>query len=191
MQPRILKELKCIHSYLKKPDNPWSISIGHIIPRDPTWTTAGDASFHSGAGLCHDLQFLFDIVWSPQTLKALHLNPKHPGYIHINHLEFIVLILQYAAIIQLIENGEILNKVAVPILLIMTNNKTAKAWTNKVTTECDAYKGQDLVSILTALLKCSNLGITAEYINTKDNTKPDLISRIPKSLPFPSANNRS
>ena len=185
MQPRILKELKYLHSYLKNPDNPWSISIGHVIPRDPTWTTAGDASFDSGAGLCHDLQFLFDIVWSPKTRKALRLNPKHPGYVHINHLEFIVLILQYAAIIQLMENGELDNSVGVPILLIMTDNMTAKAWTNKVTTECGALKGQDLVSILTALLRRSNLGIGAEYINTKDNTKPDLVSRIHHSLPFP------
>jgi hypothetical protein len=102
--PAIRNKIRWLHDYLADESNLWEIKIGHTIKRDPTWTTASDASFNARAALCHNLEFIFDIVWSDKIATATRLTPQNPRYVHINHLEFVVVILQLAAITQLYED---------------------------------------------------------------------------------------
>jgi hypothetical protein len=181
--PALREEICWLHNYLADDNNPWEIKIGHVIKRNPTWTTAGDASFDTGAALCHDLQFIFDVVWSDDIVAAMQLHPKHPRYVHINHLEFVVVLLQLAAITQLYEDNQLPHEVAAPVLLILTDNMTAKSWTHRVTAGHSARKGQLLVSMLAELLRRCPVGVNAAYIPSKLNKKPDYVSRIPRTTP--------
>jgi hypothetical protein len=181
--PHLREELRWLHDYLANDNNLWEIKIGHVISRDPTWTTAGDASFDAGAALCHDLQFLYDIVWSDDIATATRLNPKNPRFVHINHLEFIVVLLQLAAITQLYENKQLPPEIAAPVLLILTDNMTAKSWTHRVTARHTARKGQILVSMFSRLLQRCPVGVNAEYIPSAENKKPDFVSRISRHTP--------
>ena len=182
---RITGELEYICQYLEDPSNRWEISIGHVIDRDHTWQTAGDASHVGGGALCYDLEFIIDCRWSDSLRHAIHLDPKDDRFVHINHLEFVVILLQYAAVIQLIEDGEVLLANSIPILLALTDNMTSKKWAHKATADACAFKGQRLVACLTAMLQRSNLGANAEWIEGVTNTKPDFVSRLSPTLSFP------
>ena len=177
------EEIRWLHDYLADDKNLWEIKIGHAIKRDPTWTTAGDASFDAGAALCHDLKFIYDIVWSDDIAAATRLNPKNPRFVHINHLEFVVVLLQLAAITQLYDNKQLPPEIAAPVLLILTDNMTAKSWTHRVTARHTARKGQILVSMFSRLLQRCPVGVNAEYIPSAENKKPDFVSRISRNTP--------
>jgi hypothetical protein len=86
-------------SYVESTDTPWKVPLGMIVPRDPHFWSQGDASLLGGGAYCPGLRFWFNIGWS---LKVLHgvrqVKPSSPGFVHINVLEFIVIILQLAAI---------------------------------------------------------------------------------------------
>ena len=78
----------------------WEVPLGLIVPRDPHFSSHCDAS-HVGGGAyyCRELEFWFDIAWSPQTVHGIKkVKPGCSGYVHINYLEFIVVILPLVAI---------------------------------------------------------------------------------------------
>jgi hypothetical protein len=85
--------------YVDSTATPWEIPLGQIIPRTPHFNSKGDASHAGGGAFCPGLGFWFDIVWSPVVVRGVkELAPGTAGYVHINALEFIVVILQLAAI---------------------------------------------------------------------------------------------
>ena len=94
ISPPVSYELKQLHSLLADTTITWSISIGHVIPRDAQFTSLGDACGTGGGAFCHKLQYWFDILWSPRVRKAFDA-----GVIHINLLEFVVVLIQLAAAI--------------------------------------------------------------------------------------------
>jgi len=80
--------------------NPWDVPLGLIIPRDCHLSSHGDASFAGGGACCSTFCFWFDIAWSPRTIKgATRTKTSSDEYVHINGLEFIVVILQLAAVL--------------------------------------------------------------------------------------------
>ena len=87
-------KLQSLHDQLADQSNPWSTSIGHIIPRDAQFTSLGNARGAGGGAYCHDLRFWFNILWSDETKRQFDAEK-----IHINILEFIVVIIQLAAAI--------------------------------------------------------------------------------------------
>jgi hypothetical protein len=95
--------LRRILSALNDKSNPWEILIGHFIEREPNFQSHGDACLYAGGAFCTDLEFWFDILWSTRIRKAVKLSPKDPGYVYINQLEMVVVILQIAAAITRLE----------------------------------------------------------------------------------------
>ncbi|KAI2498469.1 hypothetical protein MHU86_16053 [Fragilaria crotonensis] len=85
----VLFEIRNITELLAEKERPWSISIGHVIPRDAQFTSLGDACGIGGGAFCHELQYWFDVVWSDHTRQQFD-----SGKIHINILEFVVVLLQ-------------------------------------------------------------------------------------------------
>ena len=132
-----------LHEYLADKTNLWETKIGFIIARDPHMVSYGDASLLGGGGHYPRLHFWFDILWSPRVRAAVSLQPSDPEFLHINVLEFIVVVLQYAATI--VRLGSLPNHVAaesfpngppaLPVLLAMTDNTAAKLWMNRCTTK--------------------------------------------------------
>jgi hypothetical protein len=79
--------------------------------------------------------FWFDVHWSQWIKHGCQLPPTDPGYIHINRLEFVVVLIQLAACILALETdyahlvyGTMIPEI--PHLLIWTNNTASKSWAN-------------------------------------------------------------
>jgi hypothetical protein len=175
----VRQTLELIRNWLRDPTVLWEKSIAHWIDRDPTFVSAGDASQRAGGGLCAELKFWFDVQWSPRVQNGCKLAADHPEYIHINVLEFVVVLIQLAACIVALESGYAgslqLDIPHIPHLLAWTDNKVSKAWSNKVTTS--SRRAQPLLGVLSGLLMRSNIGFGAGFIAGIDNDIPDFISR--------------
>ncbi len=53
----VIGELTYIHNLVANPDYKWEMHIGHIIPRDPQFTSFGDACLTAGGAFCDTLEF--------------------------------------------------------------------------------------------------------------------------------------
>jgi len=89
-----------LHEVLSDPSQyPWQSPISHMIPRDPSFTAYGDASLMAGGGYSSDLHFWWHLEWPSEihhrTIKFWDDNKER--LVSINLLEFIVVILNYAA----------------------------------------------------------------------------------------------
>lgn len=189
LTPAIVCELRWLHDYLSNPSNAWSIAIGHVVPRTPSFTIAGDASLLAGGAITHDLEFWFDIHWSSETRRRIKLPPSDPNYVHINALEYVVQLLQLVAVVALLEEGlpqYLIDKLPgrvvppLPILLTHTDNKTSRRWYSRVTSR--SLSGQNLVKLEGVLLQRTDLGIQCDWIPVVHNSEPDTISRPDPSL---------
>jgi hypothetical protein len=176
-------ELQYLHTYLSDFSNPWEVLIGHVVARSPTYSSAGDASQTGGGAINHSLAFWFDCRWSPRILRGVKLSPRNPNYVHINCLEFIVLLLQIAACIVYLEApyDSTMSGLpadvppAIPILLALTDNMSSKSWIHRIITA--SPHGQALIQIYAALLRRSSLGLQCDHIPGVLNVEPDFISR--------------
>lgn len=181
-------ELRQLHTHMANFAIPWEMCIAHTVPRDAQFTSIGDACLNGGGAYCDVLEFWFDIIWSDTTRSALHSKS-----LHINVMEFIVVILQLAAVITLAEEPnthEPLRKLfptgipALASLLIRTDNSPSQNWAHKVSAKSE--KGQLFVSVYADLLERTSLAVHCNHIAGNLNDLADFISRPPLPLPLPS-----
>ena len=173
-------ELTYLHSLLANPNYKWEMQIGHVIPRDPQFTSTGDACLTGGGAYCHELEFWFDVAWSTRTTNAID-----EGAIHINMVEFVVVILQLAATIAVVEEQERQqpataseSQTKIPKLaklLIQTDNSPSQNWAHKVSSKSD--NGQQLVRTYAALLNRTSLAVHSSHIKGSTNDLADFLSR--------------
>ena len=175
--------LTTLHHYLADRSRPWESKIGHIIPRAPHAETLGDASQLGGGAFSHDLEFWFEIEWSDRVRNGTQLSSKHPDFVHINSLEFIIIILQMCATIVRFETMEPADQhrlfpngmPELPVICCWTDNMSSRSWANSATAKSSA--GQRLVGAFAELLRTRNLGINCEHIPGIQNVLSDFISR--------------
>ena len=98
LTPPVRYELQRLHAHMADFSIPWEMSIAHTVNRDPQFTSIGDACLTGGGAFCDILEFWFDLIWSPPTRTALATNK-----LHINVMEVIVVLIQLAAVITLVE----------------------------------------------------------------------------------------
>jgi hypothetical protein len=163
----------------------WEKSIAHWIPRETTFISAGDASQISGGGFSVELQFWFDACWTAPVRHGCQLKSTEPGCIHINSLEFIVVLLQLAGSIVALETGYATSIYKgripdIPLLATLTDNTASKSWSNRVTTSSPT--AQPLVGILSSLLQRNNIGFESKHVAGVDNDLPDFISRPDRAI---------
>jgi hypothetical protein len=183
----VKKDLELIRGWLRDPEVIWERSIAHWIPRDPTFVSAGDASQVAGGAITEELKFWFDIYWSDRIQRGCKLKPSDDEFIHINVLEFVVVLIQLAACIVALETdyaklicGDKIPEI--PHLLVWTDNTASKSWSNRLTTT--SPKAQPLLGILSRLLQRNNIGFESGHIAGVSNDGPDFISR-PDRAPEP------
>ena len=169
--------------YASSTDRPWEAKFGTLIPRDPQVEAFGDASLIGGGGFCPELQFWFDIHWSSRVRAAMRLSPSSPNFIHINMLEFVVVILLVAAILVAFQtitpderalwfpNG----LPAIPVVREHCDNTSAVSWANKVTTS--SPQGQKLLGIYSELLRSYDICLRSDHIKGEKNVLADFLSR--------------
>ena len=128
-------ELNTMTKILSNP-NIYSLAtpIAHIIPKDPDFITYGDACLEAAGGYSEGL-FWWHIEW-PEAIKAMTLKnvivtrkcSHTEKLVSINILEFVVEIINYAAVSLLFKNDPSLCQHNYPILLNWTDNISSKTW---------------------------------------------------------------
>lgn len=168
----VITELRHFHEHMADTSRPWSISIGHIIPRDAQFVSVGDACGLGGGAYSHELEYWFDVVWSAGT-RSLFTQRQ----VHINILEFIVVILQLAAAITREEQTGPSNSLIQPLskLVIHSDNSPSCNWAHKVSAKSE--RGQLFVSIYAELIDRTHLTIACSHIAGSNNHLADFISR--------------
>jgi len=184
---QVQREIQNLHAHLANTTIPWEICIGHTVKRDSQFVSLGDACLSGGGAYCTHLEYWFDIIWSETTQKQLHAK-----FLHINVMEFIVVILQLAAAITIAEEPNLYEPLQTkyphgiqPLmqLLIRTDNSPSQNWAHKVSAKSE--RGQLFVSIYADLLERTNLAVVCNHIAGTDNDIADFISRPPSPLPRP------
>ena len=186
--PDVMACVAHLKAYVDDTDSPWEVPIGRVIPRNPHFQSRGDASLVGGGACCPGLQFWLDVKWSPEVLTGIHnRKPSAPGYVHINALEFIVIILQLAAIkVRITEpgaggryfGGELPH---IPVWLGETDNTVSDSWATRVSSK--GAQGQGLTRVYAELLRTTEIHTTTRHLAGKLNVVADDISRNDFSLP--------
>ena len=182
--------IRYIHHYVVSSSTPWEVPIGMIIPRDYHFESRGDASLTGGGAYCPRLGFWFEVVWSPRVRAGTRLSSSDPGYVHINTLEFVVIILQLAAIhtrLQMYRADELPSPFVdgiphIPVWRCRTDNLVSKSWESKVTAR--TCHGQSLLGVYGELLRVASIKVETLHIPGVQNVIADDISRGDFSLPF-------
>jgi hypothetical protein len=176
--------LQTIHNYLIPDTNPWEEAIGFIIPRLPHFTTVGDASKLGGGAHCAPLAYWFDLLWSPALRHSVSkLKPTNAAFVHINSLDFIVVIVQLAAVTSCLLTLSPDHRQryfpagfhAQPVCLCLTDNTSSMAWANKVTSK--SLHRQTLIGVFAELLRFANIGFNSEHLAGILNDSANDISR--------------
>jgi hypothetical protein len=176
----IHQQLQVLYDYLRNPANPWEQSIAHYIDRDPTFVSTGDASQLGTGAFSPELQSWTILDLAPDIRACTQLSPKNPNFVHINELEFLVIILQVAMAIAYCETSNT-GIPETPLLQIFSDNTTAISWTEKISSK--SRKGQTLVRLYGELLKRFNIGITISHLPGNLNNTADLLSRPTNNSP--------
>ena len=183
----IKDELQFLYDWLKEDTKPWEIPIGHLIPRDTTIQSTGDASEMALGAFNHHFQFWFGVMYGPEIYSLIKAST-----IHINALEFTANILQIAAYIVFTESPALMQKYHTtnpplpqePVLSIQTDNQVSQNWTASITSKSES--GQNLVILYSLMLERSPATkIVAEYLPGELNVTADVISRPPAPLTNP------
>ena len=177
------KELGMMKSILSNPSSyKLTTPIAHIIKREADFISFGDACLQAGGGYVDNL-FWWHTEW-PSEIRALTIKnltvirkcQKTHEIVSINLLEFVVEIINYAAITVLFQKDSSLCSHQYPLLLNWTDNMTSKSWIKKAVTK--TQKGKCLQHILCSLMINNPVGLRAEHIEGKSNILADSISRI-------------
>ena len=173
-----------LHRYVTTTGDPWNVPLGMIVPREPHFWSRGDASLLGGGAYCPGLHFWFDISWSPMTCHGIrNVKPSSPDFVHINALEFIVVILQLAAIqvrlITMTPSQEQLffphGRPQIPVWFGETDNTVSCSWENRASARTS--QGQGLVGVYAELLRTSHVHTQCKHLAGVDNVVADDISR--------------
>jgi hypothetical protein len=177
--------------YVTSNENPFETNLGLIVKRTPHFQTLGDACTDQGGGaFSHDLQFWFEVQWSPRVLLGCKAKSDNPNFVHINALEFLIVILQLVAVKVRLNTlpqhlAELVFPNGVPYIPVwhgLTDNTVSKSWESKATAK--SPQGQALVGIYSQLLKETRLHTVCSHIAGVANTVADDISQSNFALSY-------
>jgi hypothetical protein len=186
VDPPLLEAIRHLISYVEATTSPWEVPLGMIIPREHHFWSRGDASLLGGGAYCPGLRFWFDLGWSSRVLHGVRMvSPSSADYVHINALEFIVVILQLAAIKTRLGASDAANYFPdgvpnIPVWLGETDNTVSASWENRATAR--SSQGQGLVAIYAELLRTSFIHTQCRHLAGVLNVVADDISRNDFSL---------
>jgi hypothetical protein len=113
--------------------------------------SAGDASQVAGGAIAEELKFWFDVCWTERVRRGCKLPASDPDFIHINVMEFVVVLIQLAACITALETDYAKSRCSdtlpqIPHLWVWsTDNRSSKSWANRLTIA--SPKAQPLLGI--------------------------------------------
>ena len=148
-------EILALCKFLANRENKWERLIRHFVPRDPAITGACDASHLALGGHIDTIQVLFFLPYSPETRQRLEV---HRNDLHINLMEFLAIILKYAAtrvFLETMPNAVIRRYFPsgippAPILESESDNTATLSWMNGMGTASN--RAQILIKLFAELL---------------------------------------
>ena len=155
----------------------WSSPIAHLIPREHDGETHQDACPQGAGGFSSDFDYWWIVVWPPEIFHRTQLPPSSKHYISNNLLEYAAIIFGLAGAILAWEALPVDSRPSHPMVLLWTDNMSARAWSKKVA-GMKAPQGRALARILAHLLMFSDVGIEAEHIEGVLNVVADFLSRL-------------
>jgi hypothetical protein len=144
------------------------------------------------------LRFWLAIEWSGRVHDGLSKPSTDRGFVHINSLEFIILILEVAtAIIRL---GDLPNDIRMrifrngitskfPVVQILSDNTAALEWEQKLSVMACSPAKTNLILVYAELLRSTQISFNSTHIAEVNNTIADFLSRPPS--PTSSHNSQS
>ena len=182
---RLLAELADLHAYLADFSNPWQINIGHIIDRDSVSDNVGDSSW-AGVGFWSTA---FEVICSLPTNDSIRrrcnqVSSGSDAYLSQNIMEFITAVLDYACSVTILEHDSCVELRArlfpngvppMPCVTSVKDNRASESWIKNGA--CGSFQGQQLIRILAAIGKPSNVKQNGGRITGSDNDKADKLSR--------------
>ncbi|KAL7525487.1 hypothetical protein ACHAXR_003426, partial [Thalassiosira sp. AJA248-18] len=164
----------------------WESQLGFMIPRTPLGNC-----LEGGGGYSIKLRFWWHLEFPLEVIlrTLLHKKDNKDGLlISINVLEFVTVIVNYAAAYTVITTEDITDDPA-PVVLNITDNTSAQNWTLHA---CKTSMiGRRLGRFFCGLLIGSPLGINSQWISTDENELADTISRVKKQNVKKSSNHPS
>ena len=185
--------LHVLLAYLHDNDSPWDVPLGMIVPRDPNIHSQGDASFQGGGAHCPTLEFWFDVIWSPTVASGLrYRKSSRPGFVHINCLEYVVVLLQHAAIITRLAQATPAQitrwfpsgRPHIPYWLGDCDNEVSTHWDGDMSAR--GIPGQNLIGVAAEMKRQFTIRAETQHLPGKENVVADDISRNDFSLSFSS-----
>jgi len=134
-------------------------------------------ALHGAGGSSDGLDFWWIVVWPRMVYLRSQLPTSDKHYISNNLLEFAALLFGLAGAILAWEALPANSRPAHPMLLLWTDNMTARAWVKKIS-GIKTPQGRSLARILAHLLMFSDLGIEAQHVKGIENIIADFLSRI-------------
>ena len=155
----------------------WEIPLALIIKRMPSAKSWGDACLYGGGGFSLKLRFWWHLDW-PRKIhrktKAFLADDTNKDFVSINVLEFVTIIINFAAALTAFEtDGH--PEDPHPVLLNFADNMSSVRWTNHY---CKgSMKARALGLLFCCLLANCFLGINAQWTPGDENEIADEISR--------------
>mmetsp|Transcript_29742 Transcript_29742/g.86679 ORF Transcript_29742/g.86679 Transcript_29742/m.86679 type:complete len:873 (-) Transcript_29742:2591-5209(-) len=183
--PTMKSETKLLTHLLENPTlYRWESPIAHRAEKDPDSTTYGDACLYGGGGFSTDLGFWWQIDWPEEIMNRtlIHIKDGKSGkLISINVLEYLVVILNYAA--ATVAHQETVDKGTsdeeYPTNLNLVDNTSADAWTTKMCTK--SKEAKSLALVLCSMMINNPVGLNSKYLPCTQNDIADAISRLHKA----------
>lgn len=176
--PSLKEELEYITALLADESVSLSVPIGHIVPRDPTFTAAADSCKSAGGGWSTDLKFWWHLSYPDEVVARARLpNNKSGTYISINVLEMVCVIINMVAAICAcsVDDTDVSSN---PVLLNFCDNTAACSWVNH---KCkSSLIGRRLARLFVGLVLGTPIGIQTEWLPSHENIIADDISRLKK-----------
>eukprot|EP00984_Skeletonema_dohrnii_P011801 scaffold4734_cov123-Skeletonema_dohrnii-CCMP3373.AAC.2 len=169
------REMNILAELLQDNSINWCSPMAHIVERDPIANSFGDACLDQMGGFSVKLRFIWDVVFPNEIVqRTVRYVKSDPDQIGINVLEFIAIIINYAAALTAITE-EFPEEDPFPILLNWADNKSAVKW---IRICIESIAGRRLAVIFCFLIMDSPLGINAKWIAGDENEIADAISRL-------------
>jgi hypothetical protein len=165
---QVQRSINDIYIYLFK-DLPWEKPIGHIVPRDPSCVSWGDASHNAIGVVIPDLKIVILLPYSEHLYRRIK-----KGEVHINVLEFLALFLAYLAFLKRY-NLDPSQFPPFPTMLSWGDSKSANKWMRTISTA--SVMGQNALRLFANYTLQSPVTSFPEHIAGKDNIEADDVSR--------------
>jgi len=176
-------ELKLLHVLFRNyHETPFWSPISHLIRRDPDFLAFGDACLDGAGGYSSSLSFWWFVGWpksvTDNTLRFYRKTYKSLSgkFVSINLLEYVTIIISYAASILTIQQSSSLPQPN-PVIHIYSDNTTAVSWTKRAVSS--TILGKNLGFLLTSLMISNpHIGLSSSHIAGEANDLADKISRM-------------